>query len=77
MDLKLATVIDGDNPVVHDLHLDSTGDLSWVEGIDAIAQHARVRLQFFLNEWFLDRREGIPFMREVFTKIRSEQAPLA
>ena len=74
MDIKLSTVIDGDNPKIHDVYLDPTGDLSWVDGIDAIAQHARVRLKFFLNEWFLDRREGIPFWREVFTKIRSEQA---
>lgn len=68
MDLKLTTVATVENPDVHDLELDSTGDLVWATGETAIAQHLKVRFQFFLGEWFLDLREGIPYYGEVFIK---------
>lgn len=49
--------------------LDLTGNrVSLVEGDAAIAQHLRVRLRFFLEEWFLDQRLGIPYFREMFVK---------
>lgn len=41
-------------------------DLEIVDGIDAIAQNIRIRLQFFLGEFFLDVRQGIPYRRQVF-----------
>ena len=39
-----------------------------VEGEEAIDQNLRLRLKFFLSEFFLDERQGIPFYREVFVK---------
>jgi hypothetical protein len=65
--------------VVRDLLLDDTGDLAivgadlgLVGGIDAIRQHARMRLQFFLGEWFLDDPDdpkiGTPLFQKVLIK---------
>lgn len=59
-----------------DLLLDSTGDididsnfnLRIVDGIDAIIQHLKLRLQFFRGEWFLDTRIGMPWFEEVLRK---------
>lgn len=36
-----------------------------VDGVDAIAQDVRARLQFFLGEWFLDRRIGVPYFEKI------------
>lgn len=33
-----------------------------------IRQKIASRFKFFLNEWFLDLREGIPYYRDVFVK---------
>lgn len=46
----------------------STGDLQFVDGPEAIAQHLRIRLRFFLSEWFLDRRIGIPYYQRILVK---------
>lgn len=67
MDLMLTAVTDAANPTEGDLHLDGEA-LSLVDSRDAIAQHIRIRLRFFLGEWFLDQREGIPFYRDILTK---------
>lgn len=37
-----------------------------VEGVDAIVQNMRRRIKFFLGEWFLDQRLGIPYIEQVF-----------
>jgi len=60
------------------LHLTFTGqqpdltvrgdNLILAEGEEAIDQNLRLRLKFFLGEFFLDERQGIPFYREVFIK---------
>jgi hypothetical protein len=39
-----------------------------ISGDDAVDQNLRIRLKFFLSEWFLDQRLGIPFFREVLVK---------
>ena len=39
-----------------------------LRGIDAVAQHLREHMQFFLGEWFLDIREGVPYFRDVLIK---------
>jgi hypothetical protein len=39
-----------------------------LRGVAAIAQRLRVRLQFFLGEWFLDQRQGMPYFQVVFVK---------
>lgn len=49
--------------------LDLTGaDLRIVTGDDAIVQHLTIRFQFFLGEWFLDERVGIPYYTDVLIK---------
>lgn len=60
-----------------DLALDENGDLAlrvaddgskhayYVEGVDAIIQCYRIRLAFFLGEWFLDRRQGMPYVQKI------------
>ncbi len=60
-----------------DLALDETGDLAlrtdengnkhayFVEGVDAIVQCYRIRLAFFLGEWFLDRNQGMPYLQKI------------
>jgi len=59
-DLKLTTT--------HDLDL--TGNQLALEQDRAasIAQHVKIRLQFFLNEWFLDRNLGIPYFERILVK---------
>lgn len=39
-----------------------------LRGADAVAQKIQSRWRFFLKEWFLDLREGMPYYREVFRK---------
>lgn len=39
-----------------------------VRGPDAVVQRVRQRFQFFLGEWFLDRRLGIPYYEQVLVK---------
>lgn len=56
MDLKLGTD--------HDLAIENN-DLVLVDGLDAIAQDLRCRLQFFLGEWFLDQRIGMPYFQQI------------
>ena len=59
-----------------DLKLDpGTGDLAIEDhslvlatGVEAIAQDCRVRLKFFLGEWFLDTRLGVPYYQRILGK---------
>jgi len=44
------------------------GNLSLVDGTASIIQHLRIRLRFFLGEWFLDERIGIPYFERVLKK---------
>ena len=46
----------------------STNDAQLVTGSDEIAQHLRIRLKFFLGEWFLDTRLGVPYYQEILKK---------
>ena len=60
MDIKLDTQ-------THDVDF-STGDLQVISGSEAIAQQLRIRLQFFLGEWHLDTRTGIPYYQKILVK---------
>jgi hypothetical protein len=44
------------------------GEIVLVTGEEAIEQQLRLRLKFFLGEFFLDELQGIPYYREVFIK---------
>ena len=46
----------------------TTGDIQLVDGVDAIAQHCKIRLRTFLGEWFLDRRIGVPYYERILVK---------
>lgn len=44
------------------------GNLVLVRDARAIAQKVENRFRFFLGEWFLDLREGIPYFQDVLIK---------
>ena len=46
----------------------STNDMQLVTGSAEIAQHLRIRLKFFLGEWFLDTRLGVPYIQQILRK---------
>ena len=39
-----------------------------IDGPSYLAQRINCRLKFFLGEWFLDRRLGVPYYRDVLRK---------
>jgi hypothetical protein len=43
----------------NDIGLDADGNLAMVRNAEAVGQHARQRLSFFLGEWFLDPSVGV------------------
>lgn len=53
---------------VHDLHLDSSGNLVMVGDAEAVGQHAKQRLLTYLGEWFLDADVGVPWFQHVFVR---------
>ncbi len=62
-----------DQVMIKDLALDpATGDLAlpprYVTGAEAFAQRLSIRFQFWLGEHFLDLRQGIPYLKQVFIK---------
>lgn len=50
-----------------DLALEN-GDFVWIEGSRLVRQNILARLRFFLGEWFLDIREGVPYFRDILVK---------
>jgi hypothetical protein len=67
MDIAISIGESVDNPVDGDLDL-SAGQPYLVEGAAAVAQSLRIRLRFFLGEWFLNTLEGVPYFRDVLIK---------
>lgn len=58
-----------------DLELTDLGDLkvtndelNIIDDDAAIRQHLAIRLRFFLGEWFLDERLGIPYFDSILVK---------
>lgn len=45
-----------------------SGQLRLVEDGSETVQHVRTRLQFYLEEWFLDLQSGTPYFQQIFTK---------
>ena len=46
----------------------TTGDLVFVTGADAVAQHLKIRLRFIRGEYFLDTRVGLPYYSQIWVK---------
>ena len=67
MDLQIAYATDAENPIAGDLKM-TNGQLLAVEGVDAIKQHIRVRLQWFKGEWPQSPSEGMPYWSHVIIK---------
>lgn len=44
------------------------GSLKLVKDGAEVVQHVRSRLQFYLEEWFLDKSAGTPYFQLIFTK---------
>lgn len=68
-----ATEVDPSTLPFAELALDpATGDLAVpvriLKGAEALAQRLTVRYKFFLGEWFLDTRQGIPYFRDILVK---------
>ena len=51
----------------NDLIVES-GQLKLVTDGAEVVQHVRSRLQFYLEEWFLDLQAGTPYFQQIFTK---------
>ena len=67
VDLALVRETDAQNPVAGDLELDGT-DVLLVEGTEALEQEIRVRLLWWRAEWFLDLRQGVPYLEQLLGK---------
>jgi hypothetical protein len=52
------------DPVTHDLAV----PVRVIRGPLAVAQRVKCRLLFFLGEWVLDQRLGVPYFRDVLVK---------
>lgn len=48
----------------HDMHL-SGSDIAFAEESDIVKQRLTIRLQFLLEEWFLDNRAGLPYTQTI------------
>ena len=44
------------------------GRIAVVNDGEQVVQHVRTRLQFYLEEWFLDRSAGTSWYQEIFVK---------
>lgn len=64
-----------------DLLIDTTtGDLVFTNGgcpvtqleTDIVAQRLRIKLYTFLGEWFLDETIGVPYLQQIFSKVRQK-----
>jgi hypothetical protein len=44
------------------------GDIAWVTGADAVAQHCLIRLRTFLGEYWLNQNIGIDYFGKVLVK---------
>ncbi len=46
----------------------TSGELTMLDGTDAIAQHLSIRLKMFKGEWFLNTDEGMPYYENILVK---------
>lgn len=55
------------DPETHDLHIKGL-DLALVSDSEALRQTLKVRLLFFINDWFLDTTAGLPYFESILVK---------
>ncbi len=55
------------DPDTHDLSI-VDNDLQIVSDADQLEQNLKIRLQFFLAEWFLNINNGLPFYSDILVK---------
>jgi len=51
----------------HDIAIEDN-TFSFVEGADRVGQQIKIRILWFLGEWFLDTNRGVPWFEEIFVK---------
>ncbi len=61
--LKLALVVDAENPIIGDVYLkNGTVEITSTLG-ESVAQELFCRFRMFLGDWFLDPTIGIPYLQ--------------
>lgn len=81
--LTLTTVGGADPWGIHatvpkgDLALSDEGELVWTDGAEQARQEVQCRLGFFLGEWFLDTRQGLPYYRDILIKNPNRETVLS
>lgn len=53
--------------ITHDLKTE-TFDLSLIDKSEKVKQNLKIRLLFFINDWYLDTLEGIPYFENIYDK---------
>ena len=46
----------------------SSGGAELVEGLDASAQNLKIAMQSFQGDWFIDLRDGLPYIGRILVK---------
>jgi|GEM_PF-6730050 len=65
---RLVTVPDAENPNIGDIQMANGQFVPLPEGPDMLAQRIRCRLLWHRGEWYLDQRQGTPWLQELTTK---------
>lgn len=69
---ELVTEVDAQNPQLGDLRISGTRLARLASFGDQVRQACQVTLKWWLGEWFLDRRRGTPYIRDLLKKGVSE-----
>lgn len=60
-----------------DLDMTPEGQLLFTDGIEQARQEVQCRFAFFLGEYFLDTRQGLPYYRDVLIKNPNRETVLS
>lgn len=67
-DIKIALVVDAENPIVGDLYLENGTARLTANLREEVAQELWIRFKFFQGEWFLDRTLGLPYLQSILAQ---------